>query len=248
MKSNSKTGTTPAFVVPNSVNPQSFFEGPQPGPGHYYQEEKWIKEQNIWKPGFVPGGERDAFGGVSKDQIGGVAPGEYKTKSAIVTEYGSNKNANFKTASEKKIVSVHPDMPIPRSRSHLPEKATDFVRQCAGSVQFQAPGPGQYNQTLEHQDHKDFCSLGNAAFVDSKLDRSSFISDQMTGTTETGPGKYNPGDRGFWNNPCPTSMFKSDVDRMEERGVPPAPGPCYYEQKLAPLTKSFQLNIKRRFL
>jgi len=248
-KSVSKTGSTPAFVVPSSVNPQSFFEGPHPGPGHYHRDDNWINKQNIWKVGFIPGGERDAFGGVSKDQLATPAPGEYRSKSSIVTEHGSGKNANFKKASEKKVVSVHPDMPIPEHRAHLPEKANDFVRECAGSVQFQAPGPGQYNQTLEHQDQKDFCSLGNSAFVPSKLDRSSFISAQITGTVDTGPGRYMGSTfKEFWDHPCPKSMFQSDVDRMKERGVPPAPGPCFYEPQLVAPAKSFHLNIKRRFL
>jgi hypothetical protein len=247
LKSFAKTGSTPAFVPPTSVNPQSFFEGPQPGPGHYNQEEKWIQPQNPWKVSFLPGSERDALGGVSKDAIATPAPGEYRARSSIATEYGRNKNANFKQASSKKIVSVHPDMPIPREREHLPEKASDFVRECKGAVKLATPGPGEYGQGSQLQDSKDFCSLGSAAFVDSKLDRGSFVNSN-TGSGTLGPGKYNPSDRGFWSNPCPTSMFKSSLDRMEERGVPPAPGPCFYEPKLVAPTKSFHLNIKRRFV
>eukprot|EP00746_Dinoflagellata_sp_MGD_P163075 gnl/MRDRNA2_/MRDRNA2_90934_c0_seq1.p1 gnl/MRDRNA2_/MRDRNA2_90934_c0~~gnl/MRDRNA2_/MRDRNA2_90934_c0_seq1.p1 ORF type:complete len:390 (+),score=67.71 gnl/MRDRNA2_/MRDRNA2_90934_c0_seq1:96-1265(+) len=248
LKSFAKTGSTPAFVPATSVNPQSFFEGPQPGPGHYNREEKWIQHQNPWKVSFTPGGERDALGGVSKDAVATPAPGEYRALSSITTEYGRNKNANFKSASSRKIVSVHPDMPIPERRDNLPERASDFVRECHGAVKLVTPGPGEYSQALQLQDSKDFCSLGSAAFVDSKLDRSSFLPNANTGAGPIGPGKYNPGNRGFWNNPCPTSMFKSSLDRMEERGVPPAPGPCFYEPKLVAPTKSFHLNIKRRFV
>jgi hypothetical protein len=248
VKSVSKTGSTPAFVVPSSVNPQSFFEGPQPGPGHYNREEKWIGKQNPWKIGFTPGGERDALGGVPKDQLATPAPGEYRTRCAINTEHGSNKNAAFKKASSRKIVSVHPDMPIPESRTYLPEGATEFVRECTGAVQFVTPGPGEYNQSLQMQEQRDFCSLGSSAFVDSKLDRSSFISEKTkTGSGDIGPGRYNP-PNAFWDNPCPTSMFKSGIDRMEEKGVPPAPGPCFYKPKLVDNTRSFHLNVKRRFV
>lgn len=246
-KNVSKSGSTPAFVAPTSVNPQSFFEAPQPGPGHYNREEQWIGKQNPWKIGFLPGGQRDALVGVSKDQLATPAPGEYRAPSAITTEYGHNKNANFKGSSSRKVVSVHPDMPIPERRDHLPEQATDFVREISGSVKAVMPGPGEYSPTLKVQDAKDFCSMGSAAFIDGKLDRSSFLPNASAGAGEIGPGRYNPPNF-FWNHPCPTSMFKSSLDRLEEKGVAPAPGPCFYEPKLVSNVKSFHLNIKRRFV
>jgi len=248
LRSFSKTGSTPAFVTPSSVNPQSFFEGPLPGPGHYNREENWIGKQNPWKIGFLPGkGGRDALGGVSKDQLATPAPGEYRAPTAITTEHARNKNANFKEASSRKIVSVHPDMPVPERRDYLPEHATDFVRECAGSVKLATPGPGEYSQASQIHDQRDFCSMGSAAFVEGKLDRSSFLPNASSGAGEIGPGRYNP-PNAFWNNPCPTSMFKSSLDRMEEKGVPPAPGPCFYEPKLVANAKSFHLNIRRRFI
>lgn len=256
MRSFAKTGSTPAFVPPSSVNPQSFFEGPAPGPGHYHKASKPTCATNPWKAAFKSAITRNPTAMIPKDWVElNPGPGEYQgpdggMPSLRPASVAEGMNANFKGPSERKRVSVHPDMPIPAQTKHLPRKGCDYVRECQGAVQIETPGPGVYNQDIAAlKDAKDFCSIGSSGFVDSKIPRNALGASLSTSALLPGPGQYH--EEIQWTErplKCPKSMFQSCVDRMADGPTPPAPGPCFYSPKPAVPARSFHLNIKRRWM
>jgi len=247
-----------AFVVPSSFNPMNAYPKFTPGPGQY--ETK--RASSAKGPGvrscssaFQRGDERGVRGDQpmsARDYTPG--PGEYErdslrmpmsARSAPSSRTGHRScSASFRGPSEKRMVSVHPGLPVDaQTVARTMETLKDFVKPITGAKQ-ETPGPGHYSSNMEdvRQEFSCYSTLGSSCFQKGTQDKPRKWRPEVPG-----PGDYNTDSLSKGPNVGYSSVFSSNVERLKDPTAK-APGPAFYAPKGNAKAESFHLNIRRKWI
>lgn len=266
----SKAGSpSSAFAPPQSASPRNLVPRPTPGPGQYNSpREAWGSNASRASAAFKSGTKRGVAGGALGMHHAGSMPGPGTYDVAeVITDFRDEalsesfrpgsvpsdvrgcQNRMFKGPTPRRLLSVHPDMPV---STHLAESTDkgggqDFVRECKGSLlAYPNPPPGHYTpDDSSIRQAQNFSSLGSSMFVSPG---SSPEPRKRAGPTP-GPGQYlGVAERGEPLGGGAGSAFKSCVVKKE--AVPIAPGPAFYRlgSSRPDEKKSFHLNMSRKWI
>jgi len=249
------------FVMPSSFNPMNAFPKPTPGPGHYEnRRSKSAKGSGVQSCSsrFQRGDERGLRGGGEPMSARNFTPGpgEYErddlrmpmsARSAPSSGLRSC-NASFRGPSEKRMVSVHPGLPVDAKKaSGAVQTLKEFVKPI-GKPKLDVPGPGHYNQDMEdvRQEFSGYSMLGSASFQKGTQSRTGESKPRKWRPDNPGPAEYDtekPGKKLASHS----NVFCSVVERLKDP-MAEAPGPAFYKPQQKSKAESFHLNIRRKWV
>eukprot|EP00397_Hematodinium_sp_SG-2012_P043003 GEMP01047691.1.p1 GENE.GEMP01047691.1~~GEMP01047691.1.p1 ORF type:complete len:356 (+),score=70.37 GEMP01047691.1:60-1127(+) len=226
-----KRRQTRVFEKPNNGPPKLFGRPPRcsPGPGTYTTKDE-SASTNVCASSF-----KSKFG--QQTGVWEAPPGPGPTTYFVDQQLQKRvkESAVFKPPSTRKVLSVHPDLPV---STDLYDKEGDFVRQC-GTMIAANPGPGAYD-VIGVVDN-GFSSKGSSMF------QSKIMVPRHKELIDPGPGLYEPP---LWPKRHLSSFasaFRSETER-QQGSMTAAPGPAFYEVGVPDDRKSFHLNVQKRWV